>query len=465
MKKLMLVGVAAVALCGVANAAKKPSLMRALGEKLVGDVPTTPADLADYTNDLDWVCQDFGGFAEALVSAEDIDMTYKFEMKLKVVENSGKAPKVSDFIEAVPAGVSYFASAKKTVKGVIWAKPRPSLLIEMALKSGLLDNVLKTNAWSFGGVESTFLNLAGALTDVRSVALWDSKARAYLSPTLFGMGGVSMGKDGKEAWGGFFTVFGANVGKLMGEAQTYIYMNKYGEATINSGLLMTNAIQYLDADVGLAFGVGLGKNNLSKTGRYIKTLAGNCSYLSTATAPLFDAEQHLTTKSKELLKNFTAGPFGVFYNVYTGKPYPVPVDVSLGFGTWKLQANASSIKKFAKCAGDQAKKTDIFLNKSGLPKYASKAESVPDVYCMLLELALFGDNAEGAKAYLQGRQAELAKLSDAMGAQGMVIDGNTAADILTINMMLDQLIKFCDDAAALGVPDTSSTPLGIGSDT
>ena len=459
MKKLMLASAVAVALCGVANAESvaQRSLLCSLGKELVGDIPTTMPKwgLIDYTNGLDRASQNYGAIVKTFAAAEDIDMTYKFEMKLKVVENSGLAPKATDFIEAVPAGVSYFGSAKKTVKGVVWAKPRPSVVLEAALGSGLLDEV-GTNTWSFGGVESTFLNLAGAMTEVRSVALWDTKARAYLSPTLFGMGGVGMGKDGKEAWGGFLAVFGANVGKLAGELQTYAFTNEYGELNIDTGLLLTNAIQYLDADVGIAFGIGLGKNNLTKKGRYIKNLAGNCSYLSTATAPLFDAEQHMTVKAKTLVNNLTAGPFGVFYNVYTGKPYPVPVDVSLGFGTWKLQANTSSIGKFAKCAGDQAKKVDVFLNKSSLPRYANKAESIPDVYCMILEIALLGDGADGAKAYLQGRKEELAKLPTAMATKGMTVTEDTMVDMATVNAVLDMLIKFCDDAAALGVPDTGS---------
>lgn len=459
MKRLMFASAVAVALCGMAQAeARQPSLMRALGGKLVQDVPADPSDLESYTHDLARNSEDYGAIAETLANAEDIDMTYKLQLKLNVVENSGKAPKASDFIEAVPAGVSYFGSTKKTIKGAVWAKPRPSVIAEAVLKSGLVDEI-GTNTWAFGGVESTILNLAGALTEVRSVALWDTKARAYLSPTLFVMGGVGMGKDGKEAWGGFLAVLGAKVGKLADQAQTVLSMNESGYAVLDGGLLMTNAIQFLDADVGLVFGVGIGKNNLSKSGRYIKSLSGNCSYLSTATAPLFDGNGVLTTK--DLGKRFTAGPFGVFYNVYTGKPYPVPVDVSLGFGTWTLQANSASIKKFAKCAGDQAKKAEVFLAKSSLPRYAGKEECVPDMYRVVLDAALLGDSAAGAKAYLEGRKAELATLPVKMAAAGRPVTEKIQADAMATAGLIDALIKLCDDAASLGVADTSNMPLDL----
>lgn len=362
--------------------------------------------------------------------AQDVDMTYKFEMKLELVEAANKPPAATTFTEGVPEGVSYFASSKKTVKGLIWAKPRPSVVADMALKG-------------LSGLDSLSCYV-GLLPDVRSVALWDAKSRQYLDVSAFLFGGAAVGAQAKEAFGFFLTAIGADVKTIVPAA-----LGAVDEKDIENTIL--NA---LSGDVAIAMGLGIGKSQIDvkkgvRTGGYLKQLKGNCLYVSVASYQFYKEKEGKKTFGLNLVST------NAFSDVYTGRPIPVPMNLALGTGSWTLSANKASINKFAKCA-DDAEKIQIFLEKSALPKYAEKENKVLDQGRLLLSALFAGGSPDKVRAACDQSIVNINKL------KAMLADGSyTSTEEMTVEK-LDEILAFedaiktwCDKAQALGIDDTT----------
>ena len=471
MKKLMfcVMALAAGAACAGAKNEGYPSLMRYFCKGLDGiekaDDGSTklktydfdenaPETFAEAVDEMYW--SKAYPVIDALEVAADVDLAYKFDMSLKVVENSKKQqPKATDFIGLPPENVNYFASAKKVIKGSVWTKARPSVLA-----TAFLESLLGTNGIEIAKVPLRLFSLGGLVTEVRGVGLYDATRKTYLTPSLFGMTGSAMGKDAKEAFGGFLTVFGADLQKLAENGTKFVKFDDNGQAEANYDPLVKDLYDYLGEDVGLAIGLGVGKNNVGKKGAasYIKNLQGTCFYLSTKSGILFAGENFDSNLiSDPLTTLLTKGPFGVFYNAYTGTPYPIPLDITIGNGTWKLAANAGSIKKFASLT-TQAEKQNYFVEKTGLPKPRVGSKKTLDMLKMILDVALLGDSAANAKAYFEGRQAELKKFSDYAAKQSGGDWKDLAEEAETVSAFYDVVIGYCKSATELGVADTSADP-------
>ena len=483
MKKLMFcaMALAAGAVCAenvVGMTPQKegyPSLMRYFAQGLDGivDAEDGGTKLKVYT------CDDpeFAGavdemyeekvlpIMEALTAAAengDVDLAYKFQMSLKVVENGGKKqPKLTDFIgDKEVLDVSYFASAKKTITGSVWAKARPSV-VGTALLNALIGS---SSEFTIAKVPLNISSLGGLITEVRGVGLYDATKKAYLTPSLFGLTGAAMGKDGKEAFGGFITIFGADVQKMAEDAEKFIKRNEDGSVGFNEDQLIEgNLSDYFGEDIGLAIGLGIGKNNVGKKGKsanYIKNLQGTCFYFSTKTDIAFNQSGKLDVqladlfgkgeKRAEAIQHLLGkGTPGLFYNAYTGAPYPAPFAITIGNGSWKLAVNAGSIKKFANST-TQDDKWKYFLDKTGLPKTKDGTDKKAlDVLKAILDAALLGDSADNAIAYFNDRKAELDKFATA--------NPNEKDEADVIKEFFDALIEYCNYAKDLGVADTSTT--------